>query len=228
MSDYRLPIFPLGVVVFPGTTQPLHIFEPRYRQLLADVLAGDRRFGISYVEAEPEADPTPGVGEVGCRVLVRASAPLAGGRSNVLTVGEERYVLRAYLETDKPYLVAEVESFDDSAGPEVGVGELAERVRDQYVRVADAVTCLADAARAPVQLSADAKELSFQVAAGLPVDGATKQRLLVVASTRERLALLHRISSALATDLTPRAEVHRRARRNGKGGGAADITVGTP
>ena len=44
-----LPIFPLPLVLFPGAVQPLHIFEPRYRRLLADSLAGDRRFGIAYV-----------------------------------------------------------------------------------------------------------------------------------------------------------------------------------
>ena len=47
----ELPIFPLPLVLFPGTTQPLHVFEPRYRRLLADCLAGDKRFGIAYHRA---------------------------------------------------------------------------------------------------------------------------------------------------------------------------------
>ena len=50
----RLPIFPLGVVLFPGTPLPLHIFEPRYRRMLADCLAGDRRFGITPTGATHE------------------------------------------------------------------------------------------------------------------------------------------------------------------------------
>src|SRR5438874_725278 len=50
----ELPIFPLPIVLFPGAPQPLHIFEPRYRQLLQDCLAGDRRFGIAYVAPDPQ------------------------------------------------------------------------------------------------------------------------------------------------------------------------------
>src|SRR5205807_10370493 len=64
----ELPIFPLPIVLFPGAPQPLHIFEPRYRQLLVDCLAGDRRFGITYVPAEPApgSEPLPHPGDVGC------------------------------------------------------------------------------------------------------------------------------------------------------------------
>ena len=59
----RLPVFPLSVVLFPGTPMPLHIFEPRYRQMLDDCLAGDRRFGITPPGRAGEA-PDPGM--VGC------------------------------------------------------------------------------------------------------------------------------------------------------------------
>ena len=63
----ELPIFPLPIVLFPWAPQPLHIFEPRYRQLLRDCLAGDQRFGIAYVEPDPTpgADPVPSPGDVG-------------------------------------------------------------------------------------------------------------------------------------------------------------------
>src|SRR5437016_2657417 len=77
----ELPIFPLPLVLFPGVPQPLHIFEPRYRQLLADCLAGDRRFGIAYA-APPEqegADTTPRLGEVGCIALIRSAHELPDG-----------------------------------------------------------------------------------------------------------------------------------------------------
>jgi len=63
--DVRLPIFPLGMVLFPGTSAPLHLFEPRYRQMLADVRAKDSRFGIlCALEGVPERElPT---GRIGC------------------------------------------------------------------------------------------------------------------------------------------------------------------
>ena len=50
---FRLPLFPLSVVLFPGNPLPLHIFEPRYRRMLADCLAADRRFGITPARRGP-------------------------------------------------------------------------------------------------------------------------------------------------------------------------------
>ena len=87
---FRLPIFPLGVVLFPGTPLPLHIFEPRYRQMLADCLAGDRRFGITPAGTDDEL-PEPGT--VGCIAEVRVNQELPDGRSNIVVLGGERFVL---------------------------------------------------------------------------------------------------------------------------------------
>ena len=104
----ELPIFPLPIVLFPGAPQPLHIFEPRYRQLLQDCLAADRRFGIAYVAPDPapDADPVPAAGEVGCVALIRSNQALPDGRSNILTVGERRFVLRGWISSTHPYRVA--------------------------------------------------------------------------------------------------------------------------
>src|SRR2546422_10154896 len=92
----ELPIFPLPIVLFPGAPQPLHIFEPRYRQLLQDCLAGDRRFGIAYVAPDPapDADPVPNPGDVGCVAPLRANQPPPDGGPNVPTLGEPPFVVR--------------------------------------------------------------------------------------------------------------------------------------
>src|SRR2546425_11799726 len=92
----ELPIFPLPIVLFPGAPQPLHIFEPRYRQLLHDCLAGDRRFGIAYVgpDPPPDADPVPNPGDAGGVALLPSKQPPPAGGSNVLTPGERRFVAR--------------------------------------------------------------------------------------------------------------------------------------
>src|SRR2546426_6765975 len=111
----ELPIFPLPIVLFPGAPQPLHIFEPRYRQLLHDCLAGDRRFGIAYVAPHPppDADPLPNPGDVGCVALIPSNQPLPHRRSKVLTVGERRFVLRDWISSTRPYPVAQIEGIDD-------------------------------------------------------------------------------------------------------------------
>src|SRR5918993_616422 len=108
----RLPIFPLSVVLFPGTPLPLHIFEPRYRRMLSDCLAADRKFGITPPGTERE-QPDPGT--IGCVAEVRVNQELPDGRSNIVVLGGSRFVVRQELSESRPYLVAAVELFDDDA-----------------------------------------------------------------------------------------------------------------
>src|SRR2546430_8767288 len=101
----ELPIFPLPIVLFPGAPQPLHIFEPRYRQLLQDCLAGDRRFGVAYVAPDPapDADPVPNPGDVGCVAPIPANQPPPHRRPHVPPVGERRFVLRDWISSTPPH-----------------------------------------------------------------------------------------------------------------------------
>src|SRR5256712_2851573 len=101
----ELPIFPLPIVLFPGAPQPLHIFEPRYRQLLQDCLAADRRFGITYVAPDPtpRADPAPSTGDVGGVALIRANQPLPAGRAHVPTVGGRPFLLPGRVPRTPPH-----------------------------------------------------------------------------------------------------------------------------
>src|SRR2546428_3780932 len=100
----ELPIFPLPLVLFPGTTQPLHVFEPRYRRLLADCLAGDKRFGIAYHRAAAGeggeggggaggggTGAAPGPGATGCGAGVRPTPARPAARAHIPTAGERRF-----------------------------------------------------------------------------------------------------------------------------------------
>src|SRR5437762_2743648 len=111
----ELPIFPLPIVLFPGAPQPLHVFEPRYRQLLAHCPAADRRVGIADIPAGRGAgvEPLPRPGDVGCVAVIRKTEGLPDGRSNVLTVGERRFVLIDWVSSDRPYRLARVAECDD-------------------------------------------------------------------------------------------------------------------
>src|ERR1051326_8057405 len=86
----RLPLFPLKIVLFPGALLPLHIFEPRYRQLLADVTLGDHRFGL-LPPGERGGLPPPG--PLGCAPRVRAARPRGDARSNMVVSGGRRSAL---------------------------------------------------------------------------------------------------------------------------------------
>src|SRR6266511_3729738 len=198
----ELPIFPLPLVLFPGTTQPLHIFEPRYRTLLSDCLDGDRRFGIAYAAPDKPSDPAPG--DVGCI-------------AHILTTGERRFVLLEWLATDKPYRVARVEEFEDDAGEAPEAEDLATDVRRDFLRVLEALE------HDPPELPVDPEALSFRVAAALELEPPAKVALLAIRSTIVRLRRLAALLLPLATDVERRAAVRRRGKGNGKGGPHARI-----
>src|SRR3989442_1916377 len=111
----ELPIFPLPIVLSPGAPQPLHVFEPRYRQLLADCLAADRRFGIAYVPAERDAgvEPLPRPGDVGCVAVIRNTQGLPDGRANLLTLGGRPFVPIHLGNSDRSSRLARGEQFYD-------------------------------------------------------------------------------------------------------------------
>jgi ATP-dependent Lon protease len=98
----ELPIFPLALVLFPGVPLPLHIFEPRYRQMLSDVRAGNSLFGVSYFDASTSDRDIPPAGHVGCVAEVTETQALPDGRSNILTVGIIRYRIDEYMERGEP------------------------------------------------------------------------------------------------------------------------------
>lgn len=215
-----LPIFPLPIVLFPGAPQPLHIFEPRYRQLLADCLAADRRFGIAYAVAGPEAasEPGPRPGDVGCVALIRDTQGLPDGRTNILTVGERRFVLLDWVSSDRPYRVAQVEEFDDEPVEPSEAVTLAADVRERFGRLARALAILTGREEEHAELPTDPQLLSFQVAASLELEREAKRALQTLRSTTVRLRQLAMLVGPLADDAERRARVRERARGNGRGG----------
>ena len=85
---------------------PLHIFEPRYRRMLADVLAGDRRFGILFTP-EGTGERAHEAGAVGCTAVVTEATQLEDGRSNIVVRGEDRFVLDRLVDSGKSVIVIE-------------------------------------------------------------------------------------------------------------------------
>jgi Lon protease-like protein len=214
MPPYRLPLFPLQVVLFPGTALPLHIFEPRYRQMLADCLGGSRRFGITPAGSATES---PDPGSAGCVAEVKANEQLPDGRSNILVMGGARFVLRNVFAAPEPYYTGMVDEFDEEGGTlpsDEAVRDLRERFTE-YFRV---LRLLNDTEPEEPSLPDAPLALSFAVAAAVECEAATKQALLVTRSTRERVTLLLRMLPGLTAQLEAALHVHRRAHGNGKGG----------
>lgn len=110
MTRRRIPLFPLpGVVLLPGALLPLHIFEPRYRAMVADALVGEKTIGMAMIQPGRELDdPTPEIFTVGGAGRIVESETLPDGRYNIVLEGEFRY--RVLQESPpSPYRVAEIE-----------------------------------------------------------------------------------------------------------------------
>jgi len=212
----HLPLFPLPLVLFPGTALPLHIFEPRYRQLLVDCLEGDRRFGIARLpEGVAEAELAPGT--VGCVAEIVNTETLPDGRSNIVVRGAERFALLSFVSTPHPYRVCRAELVEDEFEIGAELDTLVERVRDVFQRVARAARTLADDPDPLPELPDDAASLSFAVASMIDIGLEARQELLASRSPLERLRELDRVLSAALGTIADRAQVHTLAKTNGRG-----------
>lgn len=106
---YELPLFPLNTVLFPGMPLPLHIFEERYKEMVADCIRENRPFGVVLIaEGQAESGPLAKPYAIGCTAEIAQVQPLEQGRMLIMTVGRERFRIRR-LEYGRPYLVGMVE-----------------------------------------------------------------------------------------------------------------------
>jgi ATP-dependent Lon protease len=157
-----LPLFPLQLVVFPGSAIPLHVFEERYKEMVGEAEAAGTEFGIVLAR-------DGGIMNAGCTVVVESVLMrYPDGRFDVLTRGQRRFVIQS-LNQDKEYLRGEVDYYSDedaeSASPELRKQAVLalQRMREALSMVAGAAEAdAADAAEPPPDL--DHPYLSFQLA----------------------------------------------------------------
>lgn len=191
-----IPQFPLGTVLLPTMVLPLHVFEPRYRALVRDVLAGDRELGVPLIERGSEVGGGDVRTDVGTIARVVEAREQPDGRWGLLTVGVRRYRVRRWLEDD-PYPRADVEDWPD---------ELADLDPQRY---ADAVALLRrtlalaselglSTAAATAELGDDPAVGSFQLATLAPVGPLDKLALLRAPSAAARIDLVHRALQEVA------------------------------
>lgn len=172
----KISLFPLDVVLFPGALLPLHIFEERYREMIAECLAAESHFGIVRVQRE-------GLSVVGCCASIsRVLRRYDDGCMDILCQGSRRFEIEQ-LDSTRSFLQAEVECFDDQPL------DSSRDARAATVAMHLEVLSLAGVGREAYSLDLD-KSVSFQLAWELPSDLAFKQRLLTSTSDNERIDLL--------------------------------------
>jgi len=212
----QLPLFPLPLVLLPNEVLPLHIFEPRYRQMLRDIELRRDLFGITYFDPETASSDRPAVGTVGCVAEVRERSLLPDGRSNIVTAGVIRYTLLSYSDCDTPYLTAEVEFFEDEPEDDAIVVPLADEVFDLFSRVAKAAFQLGGGRGTfPEIPKAEPEQMSFLVTAAFNLDSEVKNRMLEMTSTQERLSRLRGILIEAVDKMEANAEIVKAAQTNG-------------
>lgn len=118
MEVQTLPLFPLGTVLLPGASLPLHIFEPRYRQLTVDLVTGavpGRSFGVVAIRQGHDACDTSDLElhDIGCTAVLREAKRLPDGRFDIVTCGERRFRLVSVDDTRAPYLMGTIEYVPD-------------------------------------------------------------------------------------------------------------------
>jgi len=220
----ELPLFPLPLVLFPGVPLPLHIFEPRYQSMLADIRAHDSLFGLSYFDASESDSPRPPVGHVGCAAEVTEVQPLPEGRSNILTIGLIRYRMEDYVESNEPYLVGRVEFFEDEEEDADFLEQRADEVLKIFMRIARAVRVINDErASLPDLPQTEPERLSFLIAAAMDLDTEVKLEMLELRSTAERLKRLRDLLARAVSSYEERARIHAISKKNGHGGKKIDL-----
>jgi len=220
----ELPVFPLPVVLFPSVPLPLHIFEPRYRQMLSDIRVTNNLFGVVYFDPSTTTNVVPPIGHVGCVAEVTETQSFPDGRSNILTLGVVRYRIESYVERGDPYLVAKLSYFEDNEEDEATLAGPTKEVAEAFTRIAQAVRTINDERTSLPDISdTEPQRLSFLVAAAMEIEADVKQEMLETRSTFERLERLRSMLSHAVKGYEERARIHELAKGNGHGGRKIEI-----
>jgi len=190
-------MFPLGTVLVPKAVVPLHVFEPRYQTMLADVMTGDRKFGVVLIERGSEVGGGDVRTDVGTVAQVVELHPIAPDRWLVIVAGTERITVDRWLPDD-PYPRAEVSAFPDESGPSVDVQEWKALNRRMRQVLADLAELGDTVARATFELGDDPGMGSFQLAGLGPFSDLDRQRVLCTPGVSGRCALLTELLSDVA------------------------------
>lgn len=200
-----LPLFPLDLVLLPGTPLPLHIFEPRYKEMIAECRANSSQFGVIRALEH-------GIAEVGCSAeIVGIAKEYEDGRLDLVAEGRQRFEVLE-LNQNRAFLQAEVLMLPDEPGISSDEGQ-SEEASKRAIELHRDILTLAGALQ---DLSAaDPATLSFHLAGSLPLDLDFKQKLLETRSESERMQALASYLQRILPNLRRAARARHTAGGNG-------------
>lgn len=208
MATYELPLFPLHTVLFPHGALPVHVFEPRYREMIGRCLEDEIEFGVVLIRSGSEVGPPAEPYRYGTTARIRDVRRFADGRMLIEAVGVSRFRLLECDARSHPYLVGRVELLPEPVGDPAEARRLGVRAQRLFLRFFRLLPpALREAESPPAGLPDDPCELSYVVASALHTGNRDKQQLLELPTAAERLAweigLLHRQVEALRRRLEP-------------------------
>lgn len=196
-----LPLFPLELVLLPGTPLPLHIFEPRYKEMIGECRAKRAPFGVVRAVEQD-------IAEIGCTAeIVTVTKEYPDGRMDLICEGRKRFEV-IEVNRDRSFLQAEVLLVADEpavAAPEERLKAI--QLHHEILSLAGAVQDLS---------AADENQLSFYLAASLPLDLDFKQQLLAMRSEGQRLQAVATYLEAILPKLRRASRVREKAGGNGR------------
>ncbi len=176
MEPLLLPLFPLSIVLLPGTPLPLHIFEDRYKEMMAELIPARGEFGVVLAKDD-------GIVNIGCTAVVeRVMQRYADGRLDLIAVGQRRFQVMS-LDEERSFLRASVEYFNDEEAGEVPL-ELRRKAIVQYQRLREV-----EKPSVIIEPNLEGPQLSFQLAQFV-ADVDKRQTILSLRSEAERLGFL--------------------------------------
>jgi len=197
VEETLLPLFPLEVVLLPEELLPLHIFEERYKQMIAECLEAKSK-GLGYKEFGVVQAKEQQMHKVGCSArIVNVTRKYADGRMDILTIGARRFEV-LFTDEEKPYLRGGVEFYEDEIGHETPVLAEAQRAIELFRRIMQRWRKSSDI---PIHLPAPYRHLSFRIAAPLPLHLDFKQALLSIRDESDRLRRVMREVELLSAQL---------------------------
>ena len=185
----RLPMFPLQTVVFPFGLLPLHVFEDRYRRMIADCLADDGRFGVVLIERGSEVGGGDARASIGTEARIVEHQELDDGRYIVIAIGIRRIAVETWLPDD-PYPQASVTVLEEPpapAGVAARVPETARALRRLLLLYSELGVDVGDAA---LEFGDAAEDAVFQMCAVAPAGPLDAQQMLAATDSTARLTLL--------------------------------------
>ncbi|WP_047865249.1 LON peptidase substrate-binding domain-containing protein [Rubrobacter aplysinae] len=203
----EIPLFPLNVVLMPGTPLPLHIFEERYKQMVDECLESGGEFGMVLSDDS-------GTREVGCTASISELVErYDDGRLVILVEGSQRFKLNNILSggpSGKPYYVGEIEYLQD----EEATGDL-QALAEENIALLERVVEAATEGSVDIEVEPPYTNLSFGIAGRIEFELDTRQELLEIPTEKGRLERLKELLSEAAERLESTRQATEKAKTNG-------------